>query len=144
MKMKKSICEKTAPQKQKESQKGKKNRCLVTVNVLGSTGPLRFVVNEEDDVTTVIDTALKMYTREGRLPVLGSDVNNVLLYPANAVSEALSPTKSIGTCEGRNFVLCKQHKQPQMTEIRSEMVNKRSGRWRAWLHKSFSFKMVSL
>lgn len=62
----------------------KSNRFLITVNVLGSAGPLRFVVNETDLVAGVIDTALKSYAREGRLPVLGSDVNGFVLYCADA------------------------------------------------------------
>uniref|UniRef100_A0A5B6YRN1 DUF7054 domain-containing protein n=1 Tax=Davidia involucrata TaxID=16924 RepID=A0A5B6YRN1_DAVIN len=86
--MNRSVSEKTLSQKQKkknnENQNVKKNRFLITVNVLGSAGPIRFVVNEDDSVSGVIDTALKLYAREGRLPILGSDVNNFLLYPANA------------------------------------------------------------
>lgn len=66
---------------------GKKNRFLITINVLGSAGPIRFVVNEEDLVAAVIETALKSYAREGRLPVLGFDVNNFLLYCANGGSD---------------------------------------------------------
>ncbi|XP_062153191.1 uncharacterized protein LOC133861416 isoform X2 [Alnus glutinosa] len=66
----------------------KKNRFLITINVNGSAGPVRFMVNEDDVVAGVIDTILKAYARVGRLPVLGSDVNNFLLYQANAVFEA--------------------------------------------------------
>lgn len=65
--------------KQKKSQ-NQGNRLLISVTVLGSAGPIRFVVNEEDVVAAVIDTALKSYAREGRLPVLGSDFNNFMLY----------------------------------------------------------------
>lgn len=64
--------------------KNKNTRFLITVNVLGSSGPLRFVVNENDSVSGVIDATLKFYAREKRLPALGSDVHSFLLYPANA------------------------------------------------------------
>lgn len=66
-----------------------KSRFLITVNVVGSAGPIRFVVNEDDLVSGVIDTALKTYAREGRLPALGSDAQGFLLYCANAGSEGI-------------------------------------------------------
>lgn len=64
----------------KNNQNLKGKRLLISINVLGSAGPIRFVVNEEELVASVIDTALKSYAREGRLPVLGSDLNDFLLY----------------------------------------------------------------
>lgn len=73
--------------KNEENQNLKKNRFLITVNVLGSSGPIKFVVNENDRVAVVIDSALKLYAREGRLPVLGSNVIDFLLHPTNAGSE---------------------------------------------------------
>lgn len=72
--------------KQKKAQVPKGNRFLISITVLGSAGPIRFVVNEEELVAAVIDTALKSYAREGRLPVLGSDLNDFLLYCSNAGS----------------------------------------------------------
>lgn len=51
---------------------------------MGSSGPIRFVVNEKELVSGVIDTALKSYAREGRLPVLGFNASNFLLYHPNA------------------------------------------------------------
>ncbi|XP_057481919.1 uncharacterized protein At4g22758-like [Actinidia eriantha] len=144
--MKRSVHEKLLLEKQKkkstESHNFKKNRFLITVNVLGSAGPIRFVVSEEENVAAVIDTALKMYAREGRLPILGSDISNFLLYPVNAGSDALNPSESIGSNGGRNFVMCKKQKQPQMTEARSEMIaRKGTGSWKAWINKSFAFKI---
>jgi|UniRef100_A0A2N9GN08 hypothetical protein len=83
--LKRSVSERTVllkHKKNKEAQNVKTNRFLITVNVHGSVGPIRFVVNEDDLVAGVIDTTLKSYSRFGRLPVLGSDVNNFFLYPA--------------------------------------------------------------
>ncbi|KAM1189736.1 hypothetical protein ACFX2J_025378 [Malus domestica] len=126
----------------------KTNRFLITVNVLGSAGPIRFVVNEDDLVARVIDTALKSYAREGRLPVLGSDVKDFLLHCANAGSDALSPWETIGTRGGRNFVLSKKQKQVQnnnIAERKSEITAPKGtvSSWKAWLNKSFTFKISS-
>ncbi|MFQ6648930.1 hypothetical protein Gotur_021875 [Gossypium turneri] len=51
---------------QKKNQGCKGNKLLISVSVLGSSGPIRFVVNEGELVGTVIDIALKSYAREGR------------------------------------------------------------------------------
>lgn len=72
-----------------DDKNGKRNRFLITINVLGSAGPLRFVVNEDDHVVSVVEAALKSFAREGRLPVLGFDVNNFLLYRADGGSEGI-------------------------------------------------------
>lgn len=89
--MKKSAGERMIAQNHKNKnkhniigQKIRSERFLITINILGSAGPIRFVVNEKDLVSGVIGTALKSYAREGRLPVLGSDIDNFLLYCANA------------------------------------------------------------
>lgn len=66
--------------KKKNNQIVKGNRILISVTFLGSAGPIRFVANESDLVAAVIDTALKCYAREGRLPILGSDFNDFVFY----------------------------------------------------------------
>ena len=81
--------------KNHDNQTVKNKRFLITVNVLGSSGPLRFVVNDDDKVSEVIDSSIKMYARGGRLPVLGSDINNFLLYPSNAGSEGMQKANSL-------------------------------------------------
>ncbi|TKY47403.1 hypothetical protein E2542_SST29463 [Spatholobus suberectus] len=149
--MKKSGFEKMALHKNKnkgsyEDQKTRSNRFLVTINIMGSAGPIRFVVNEKELVSGVIDIALKSYAREGRLPVLGFDANNFLLYCANAGFDALSPLEPIGSFGARNFVLCKKQVYSSKTAPQSELVSqKSSGGWKAWLNKSKSFglKIVS-
>ncbi|KAJ8567411.1 hypothetical protein K7X08_019619 [Anisodus acutangulus] len=124
--------------------KVKSTRFLITVNVLGSAGPLRFVVSENDKVAKVVDTALKQYGREGRLPVLSSDVNDFFFYSASAGIDALGPSDMIGSLGVRNFILCKKQKQPLMTEGRSHGIAQNGkGGWKAWLTKSFSFKIHS-
>ncbi|KAF8378613.1 hypothetical protein HHK36_029961 [Tetracentron sinense] len=140
---------------QKQKKNGKGSRLLITVNVLGSSGPVRFLVNEEELVATVIDTALRSYAREGRLPVLSSDLNNFLLYCTNTESEALSPWETIGSRGGRNFVLYKKQQQQQQLEKTTEpemkdgdgsstvITRKGSGSWKAWLNKSLNLKISS-
>ncbi|KAI3500208.1 hypothetical protein L1887_36026 [Cichorium endivia] len=112
----------------------KNKRFLITVNVLGSSGPLRFVVKDDDKVSEVIDSSLKMYARGGRLPVLGSNINNFLLYPSNAGFEAMKANEAVGSYGERSFVLCKKESHPQMTEARSEIItgHRRSRGWKAW------------
>ncbi|CAI9282716.1 unnamed protein product [Lactuca saligna] len=121
------------------NQNVKNKRFLITVNVLGSSGPLRFVVNDDDKVSEVIDSSLKMYARGGRLPVLGSNLENFLLYPANAGSEAMKANEVMGSCGERNFLMCKKQRNPQMTEARSEIItgHSRNRGWKAW------FKILS-
>ncbi|OIT01271.1 PREDICTED: uncharacterized protein At4g22758-like [Nicotiana attenuata] len=140
------ICMQKAIKKGEENKKVKNNstRLLITVNVLGSAGPLRFVVSENDKVAVVVDTALKQYAREGRLPILSSDVNDFFLYSTTAGIDALGPLDSIGSLGVRNFILCKKQKQPLMTEGRANGIaqNGKKG-WKAWLTKSFSFKIHS-
>ncbi|XP_008809821.3 uncharacterized protein LOC103721402 [Phoenix dactylifera] len=121
---------------------GANTRFLITVNVLGSAGPLRFLVNDGELVTNVIHTALKSYAREGRLPVLGSDFNNFLLYCANSGSDALNPLEAIDFRGTRNFVLCK--KQGVVDEPASEVLGRKgSGSWKTWLNKSLGFGISS-
>ncbi|OIW18051.1 hypothetical protein TanjilG_07542 [Lupinus angustifolius] len=70
--------------KQKKNRNVNSDRFLISINVLGSAGPIRFVVIEKDLVTEVIDTTLKLYAREGRQPVLVNDINGLYLYSTHA------------------------------------------------------------
>ncbi|XP_040873508.1 uncharacterized protein [Glycine max] len=78
--------------KQKKSQIQNAKRLLISINVLGSAGPIRFVVNEEELVAAVIDTALKSYAREGRLPVLGNNTTGFALYCPHLGSDGYQRT----------------------------------------------------
>ena len=127
--------------KQKKNQNANLNqrRILISINVLGSAGPIRFVVNEEELVAAVIETTLKCYAREGRLPVLGSDNNVFFLYCPHLGSDAaLSPWDKIGSHGARNFVLCKK---PNATigaandrRETSSLSRRGSGSWKSWFN----------
>ncbi|KAJ9548944.1 hypothetical protein OSB04_021487 [Centaurea solstitialis] len=106
------------------------NRILITITVVGSAGPLRFVVDEKETVATVIEIALKSYAREGRLPVLGTKFNDFILYSPIAGTEALSPREMIGSFGVRNFMLCKKARR------QVEIKRKNSGSWKSWFNKS--------
>ncbi|KAK6790735.1 hypothetical protein RDI58_009816 [Solanum bulbocastanum] len=138
--------------KTKKIQSGKGNRLLISITVVGSAGPIRFVVNEKELVANVIDIALKNYAREERLPVLGSNFNNFVLYCPTVVTEDLSPWETIGSLGVRNFVLVKKPqsenpildaKQPILHGKQVVMARKGSGSWKAWFNKSLSRKIVS-
>ncbi|KAF7133222.1 uncharacterized protein At4g22758-like [Rhododendron vialii] len=120
-------------------------RLLISITVLGSAGPIRFVVNEGQLVGAVIETTLKSYAREGRLPVLGSDLDDFVLYCPIAGNEALSPLEAIGSFGVRNFMLCK--KAPMVkTAVGDEkqtMPRKGNCNWKAWFNKSLSLKISS-
>ncbi|XP_059295192.1 uncharacterized protein At4g22758-like [Lycium ferocissimum] len=117
-------------------------RLLITINVLGSAGPLRFVVSENDKVAKVVETALKKYGREGRLPVMSYDINDFFLYSASSGADALGPSDLIGSVGVRNFILCKKQKQLLMTVGRAHGISQNGKRgWKAWLTKSFNFKI---
>ena len=90
--------------KQKKNAKG--NRILISVTVLGSAGPIRFVAYEDDLVASVIDTALKCYAREGRLPLLGSDFNDFLLYCPMVGPEGNNKPESIFLINSNCFFFC--------------------------------------
>lgn len=131
-----------------KQKKAKGNRVLITVNVLGSAGPLRFVVNEEEIVAAVIDMTLKSYAREGRLPVLGSNFKNFLLYCPVAGSDALSPLDAIGAHGARNFLLCKKPQPAKAANVKVEaeaanMTRRGSGSWKSWINKSLILKIAS-
>ncbi|GKC03355.1 hypothetical protein Tco_0994965 [Tanacetum coccineum] len=128
--------------KKKKDHVGKSggNRILIKINVVGSAGPIRFVVDEDELVASVINIAIKMYAREGRLPVLGTKLNEFFLYTPIAGSEALSPWEMIGSFGVRNFLLCK--KQSQLTEA-TEITRKSSSRWKSWFNKSLSLKITT-
>ncbi|XP_072959933.1 uncharacterized protein [Typha angustifolia] len=126
---------------------GARRRFLVSVTVLGSTGPLRFLVNEGELVAAVIRTALRSYAQEGRFPVLSSNLDDFLLYSANGGSNALSPVESVSFHGSRNFVLCKKLREIAMEKPQqspSEMIGRKvNGSWKGGFNRLLSFRISS-
>ncbi|KAJ0490001.1 hypothetical protein HanPI659440_Chr12g0467321 [Helianthus annuus] len=116
--------------------KDSSKRILIMINVVGSAGPIRFVVSEEAAVAAVIETALKSYARESRLPVLGTKCTDFFLYTPIAGTEALNPCEMIGSFGVRNFLLCKKTREV------AEITRKSSGRWKSWFNKSLTLKVT--
>ncbi|OIW18052.1 hypothetical protein TanjilG_07543 [Lupinus angustifolius] len=131
--------------KQKKNRNVNSNRFLIRINVLGSAGPIRFVVNETELVTEVIDTTLKLYAREGRLPILGNDINGFYLYSTHVESDALIPWDAIGSHGVRDFMLCKKPQSSTPTSENGTSSLSRRGSWslRGWLNKSLKLKISS-
>ncbi|KAM0047619.1 hypothetical protein Hdeb2414_s0008g00265411 [Helianthus debilis subsp. tardiflorus] len=135
--------------KKNQASKVSGNRILINVTVVGSAGPIRFVVNEGEVVADVIDTALKLYAREGRLPVLGSNYNEFVLYCPVAGTEALNTWETIGSVGVRNFMLCKKPKPQKVVNdddgkpVAVGVTRKGYGSWRAWFNKSINLKVSS-
>ena len=126
-------------------------RVLVTVTVLGSAGPLRFLVDEGESVYGLIRAALRCYAREGRMPLLGSDAANFLLYTANGRSDALKSDERISFNGCRSFMLWQKTvadnhgSEPAVaTTVNSCPGRKGISGWKFGLNKillNFSFKV---
>jgi len=126
-------------------------RVLVTVTVLGSAGPLRFLVDEGESVTGLIRATLRCYAREGRMPLLGADAANFLLYTANGRSDALKADERISFNGCRSFMLWQKTVPHTVADdtgselaANSSPGSKGSGGWKFGLNKillNFTFKV---
>lgn len=59
----------------------KDNRLLISINVVGSTGPIRFIVKADETVKDVINSTLSRYGQQRRLPMFSSHcTSSFLLY----------------------------------------------------------------
>lgn len=55
-------------------------KMFINVNLMGSSGPIRFFVGKNQTVESVIETAVETFARQGRLPVLGCKPQQFALY----------------------------------------------------------------
>eukprot|EP00246_Nothoceros_aenigmaticus_P017347 TRINITY_DN8427_c0_g1_i1.p1 TRINITY_DN8427_c0_g1~~TRINITY_DN8427_c0_g1_i1.p1 ORF type:complete len:225 (-),score=34.94 TRINITY_DN8427_c0_g1_i1:416-1090(-) len=109
-----------------QAKQADRSRLLVNVNVLGSPGPLRFLVDADESVHRVIEMALRAYAREDRLPILGTSSSQYELYCSCYDSEALDHMESIGKLGARQFVL---FRKKQETEAAPVQAGSQKTRW---------------
>ncbi|CAN6445470.1 unnamed protein product [Victoria cruziana] len=115
------------------------NRLLVMIYVMGSAGPLKIVVKEEDTVGEVVAVALKLYAREGRLPALGCKASKFELHCSHSGSGALDESKRIGACGSRNFLMCKKSQENNVDDPRDGRKLRKLRPMAHHLHSCFSF-----
>ncbi|KHN12462.1 hypothetical protein glysoja_018592 [Glycine soja] len=144
--------------KQKKSQIQNAKRLLISINVLGSAGPIRFVVNEEELVAAVIDTArggfpswettppVSRFTAPILDPMLRSPetYNSFSTFWVNLYGVALSPWDRIGSHGVRNFMLCKKPEGVADADGDASGISRSSrgiGSWKAWFNKSLNLKI---
>ncbi|XP_050379654.1 uncharacterized protein LOC126796999 [Argentina anserina] len=122
----------------RKATKGDNTMMLIKISIVGSTGPIRFVVDKKELVATVIQRALKFYERQGRLPVLGSDLEDFVLYCSTAAGvDALSPWETIGSC-GVNFTLCKKPPTPTQPLPLATASDHKKSLIKGWINKSLN------
>ncbi|KMZ71074.1 hypothetical protein ZOSMA_189G00350 [Zostera marina] len=89
----------------------KSPRLLIAVDVMGSPGSFKFLVNDGDPVSTVIATTLRNYSKEGRIPVLGTHVDDFLLYSTGGWGTSeLSHGEMMRSLGCRTFLLCEKRR----------------------------------
>ncbi|XP_062119261.1 uncharacterized protein LOC133833011 [Humulus lupulus] len=125
--------------RQKKKKNQKKGLMLISVTFIGSSGPMKLLVDEDEPVDSVIRTALKSYAQQQRLPVLGTNVNDFVLYCQDF--DSLGPHDKVGSKGRRNFVL---YEKPS-SSLQQEPAGKKSstsvtghGRlqiWKAWMQR---------
>ncbi|XP_031490912.1 uncharacterized protein At4g22758-like [Nymphaea colorata] len=115
------------------------NKLLVMIFVMGSAGPLKMVVKEEDKVGDVVAAALKLYAREGRLPALGCKASQFELHCSHSGSGALDESKKIGACGSRSFLMCKKSQENNVDDSRIGGKLRKLRPMAYHLHNCFSF-----
>ncbi|KAM6568508.1 hypothetical protein CsatB_016493 [Cannabis sativa] len=109
---------------------------LISVTFIGSSGPMKLLVDEDELVVSVIRTALKCYAQQQRRPVLGSNVHDFVLYYPNF--DSLNPLDKIGS-KGNvsgNFVLYKKQEEKSMNSSTTTGGHGRlSTIWKAWMER---------
>ncbi|KAG6541328.1 hypothetical protein Mapa_017270 [Marchantia paleacea] len=78
---------------------------LVDIHVLGSPGPIRLVVDKNEFVQHVIESALQTYDMQKRQPALGLSHQPFMLYCQAPEFEAMDESSSIGEYGLRHFYL---------------------------------------
>ncbi|KAL8193640.1 hypothetical protein R6Q57_026775 [Mikania cordata] len=85
----------------------KLTKLLLNVTVRGSLGPVQVLISPESTVNDLIADALRLYSKEGRRPILPSlDPPGFGLHYSQFSLESLDPHEKLIELGSRNFFLC--------------------------------------
>jgi len=82
-------------------------KLLLNVTIQGSLGPVQVVMTPESMVSDLIATALRLYSKEGRRPILlTTDSSMFDLHYSQFSFESLDREENLMALGSRNFFLC--------------------------------------
>lgn len=86
---------------------GRLTKLLVNVTVERSLGPIHVVMSPENTVMDLVRTAVEVYVKEGRRPLLQfTDPKGFELHYSQYSLESLDPQEKLINLGSRNFFLC--------------------------------------
>ncbi|CAI8592915.1 unnamed protein product [Vicia faba] len=100
-------------------------KLLLKVTVLGSLGPVQMLLKPESTVGDLVDAAVRQYVKEGRRPILPSNVaSDFDLHYSQFSLESLCREEKLVKLGSRNFFMC-----PRNTPHAAEGIsgNKKDG-----------------
>jgi len=100
-------------------------KLLLKVTVLGSLGPVQILLKPESTVGDLVDAAVRQYVKEGRRPILPSNVaSDFDLHYSQFSLESLCREEKLVKLGSRNFFMC-----PRNTPHAAEGIfgNKKDG-----------------
>ncbi|CAL5182992.1 unnamed protein product [Lathyrus oleraceus] len=82
-------------------------KLLLKVTVLGSLGPVQILLKPESTVGDLVDAAVRQYVKEGRRPILPSNVaSDFDLHYSQFSLESLCREEKLVKLGSRNFFMC--------------------------------------
>ncbi|CAK8535337.1 unnamed protein product [Lathyrus sativus] len=99
------------------------SKLLLKVTVLGSLGPVQILLKPESTVGDLVDAAVRQYVKEGRRPILLSNVaSDFDLHYSQFSLESLCREEKLVKLGSRNFFMC-----PRNTPHAAEGISGTSG-----------------
>ncbi|KAJ0704481.1 hypothetical protein HanPI659440_Chr14g0563181 [Helianthus annuus] len=119
----------------------KLTKLLLNVTVQRSLGPVQVIISPESTVRDLIADALRLYSKEGRRPILSSlDPSSFGLHYSQFSLESLDPDEKLIQLGSRNFFLCPKRTvnatSSSTCSEEAENVTKFSARWSRFMNFS--------
>ncbi|KAI0489122.1 hypothetical protein KFK09_028964 [Dendrobium nobile] len=89
-------------------------KLLMNVTLERSLGPIHVVMSPENTVMDLVRTAVEVYVKEGRRPLLQcADPKGFELHYSQYSLESLDPQEKLINLGSRNFFLCSRSSKPK-------------------------------